>query len=137
MSLGFSTVLRNDRLQTIKDLLDAANPTPGYVEFFGGSRPSTGGAVTSQPLLGTVTLGLPSATIASGVLTLATTTQDIYVDADGTLTWARFYSGAGAFVMDASCGLTGSGADFIFNSVSALEGGILKINSGTITEGGA
>lgn len=136
MALSFSASLRTARAAAITAALDAASPTPGYIEFYNGSRPGTGVAVTSQTLLGTITLGLPSSTASNGVLTFTTTTQDLYVDSDGTITWARISDGSGGFVMDASCGLSGSGADFIFNSVDALEGGILKLNSGAITEGG-
>ena len=137
MAMGFSVSLRTARATALITAMDAAAPTPGYIEFYSGSRPGTGAAITAQVLLGTVTLGAPSGTVASGTLTLTTATDDLSVDADGTLTWCRVYDGAGTFVADFNCGLNGSGATVIFNTVVALQGGILKINSGIFTEGNA
>lgn len=136
MSLGFSPALRSLRAQSIVTTLDAGS-APGYINFYTGTRPSTGAAITSQVLVGTVTLGATSGIVNAGVITFAATTQDVSVDNDGTITWARMFDGDDVFVCDASCGLTGSGADFIFNTVNALSGGILKVNSGLITEGNA
>lgn len=137
MSLGFSTDLRNARAQSIIDRLDDGAGSPGYIEFYAGTRPTTGAAVTSQTLMGTIVLGLPSGTVANGVMTLTSTTDDLSVDADGTISWARMYNGNDEFVIDGSCGLAGSGSDFILNTVTAQAGGFLSVNNGTITEGGA
>jgi len=137
MAIGMSEATRNARLQAIIDAVDADGPTEGYIEFYNGTRPATGAAVTTQTLLGTVTFGLPCATISAGTLTLNPTTDDVSVDADGTLRWARVYSGSATFIMDLTCGLAGSGADIIFTSVDALSGGVLKITAGTIAEGNA
>lgn len=136
MAIGLSTIIRTARAQVIIDAIDV-DTAPGYVEFYNGVRPATGEAVTTQTLLGTVTLGSPSGTASNGTLTLTSTTDDLSVDDDGTLTWCRVFDGAGGFIMDMTCGLAGSGATVIFNSTTALAGGILKINSGTFVESNA
>lgn len=136
MSIGLSEAVRNARGQALIDAMDA-DASPGYIEFYSGLRPATGAAISGPVLLGTVTLGATSGTMVAGLLTLTSTTDDLSVDADGTLTWCRVYDGAGTFVMDMNCGLAGSGATVIFNSTAALSGGILKINSGSFVEGNA
>ena len=140
MSLGFSTALRNARLQTIIDYLDAGTVNPnGSVNFYGAGvgRPATGAAITDQTLVGTVGLSIPSATIAAGVLTFDTFADDTSADADADIGWARFFDRDGNFVFDAGCGIAASGEDIIFNTLTARIGGIIQILSGSITEGNA
>ena len=51
------------------------------------------------------------------------------------MTWARAYDSEDGFVMDLGCGLTGSGAEIILNTVDVLAGGVLRVLGGTISEG--
>ena len=134
MAMGFSEDVRNARAQVFVDKMDAGS-SAAVINFYNGVRPATGAALTTQTLLGTVTMGDPSGTVSGGVLTGTSTTQDLSVDNDGTLRWARILDSDGTFILDCDCGVAGSGASIIFNSVDALQGGILKVTSFTITEG--
>lgn len=136
MSIAFSTALRNARLQKIIDALDAA-ATPGKILLYSATRPATGAAITDQTLLGTITLADPCATISAGVLTFGTFVEDSSADATGTIAWARGEDGDGNFVMDLGCGVSGSGQELIFNTLSVQAGGVIQILSGSLTEGNA
>lgn len=135
MSANFSTALRNARANAVISTIDAGTP-PATISFYSGTKPATtGGAITTQTLLGTVTLSKPCATVSNGVLTFATIADDSVADNTGTIAWARMLSGAGDFVMDTNCGVSGSGAVFIFNSLSVIAGGVIGVVSGSCTEG--
>lgn len=135
MSLTFSTALRNARLQAIVDTMDAA-VTNGEILFYAGTRPATGAVITNEVLVAETLLSKPSGTISNGVLTFDTIEPDIDANAAETITWARIVDGDGNFIIDADCGLTGSGADFIFNITGVELSGIVKVLSASITEGG-
>lgn len=82
-------------------------------------------------LLGTLTLSQPAGTIANGILTLNTITEDSSADANNTATWGRFRDGDGNPVLDGSIGVLGSGADFIINTTNIVQGGPIRIADGT------
>lgn len=82
-------------------------------------------------LLGTLTLSQPAGTIANGILTLNTITEDSSADANNTATWGRFRDGDGNPVLDGSIGVAGSGADFIINTTNIVAGGPIRIADGT------
>lgn len=132
MAIGMITALRNSRLDAIVTAIDAA-ATAGQMRFYNGVRPATGGAVTT--LVATNVLSDPSGSVAVGVLTFNSINDDISADADENITWARIVDGDDNFVMDMDCGESGSGAEVIFNTVSATIGGVVQILSGSITEG--
>lgn len=134
--LGFSTTLRNSRVQAVLDKLDAA-ATAGVFKIYsaGSGRPATGGAITDQVLLGTITLSKPCGTVSNGVAVFAAFTEDPVADATGTIAFARGLDGNGVFVLDMGCGVTGSGKTLIFNTLSVQQGGVIQILSGSLTEG--
>lgn len=135
MAIGFSTALRNSRLDAITAAIDAGAGA-GTLKIYTGTRPSTGGAITSQVLLGTLTFSDPSAPAASGgVLTFNSITQDASADATGTAAWARVADSTGAFVMDMSVTATGGGGDIELNTTAVTSGGPISVTSATITEG--
>ena len=133
MTLSLSDELRDARLQPFIDILDGG-VGPGYIEFYDGVRPATGGAVTT--LLSTHTLSTPCGTIAEQTLTFNAINDDISADAAANATWARFYDGDSVFQMDADCGVEGSGADFIFDDDAILVGALIHVSAGSISEGG-
>ena len=138
MSMKFSEALRDARATQIINALDADATNPGYIEFYTSPQPGAAGdAITTQTLLGACTLSKPSGTVSGGVITFATIADDTNADAGGDIAWARFYDGGGAFVMDADCGVTGSGAALEFNTLTVQAGGIIQVLSGSITEGNA
>ena len=133
MALGLAAAIRNARLDEIRDAIDAGAGA-GVVKIYDGTRPSTGGAATT--LLGTVTCSDPSAPNASsGVLTFNAFTEDSSADNDGTATWARFEDSTGTFVADMDVGT--SSAELIMNTTTITQGGPIRIDSGTLTEGNA
>ena len=132
MTLSLSPELRDARLQAIVDKLDGGSGA-GYVEFYDGVRPATGGPVTT--LLSTHLLSNPCGTVLNQVLNFNTIEDDISADAAGDASWARLYKSDGAFQIDADCGIADSGADFIFDDISILLGGLVRVTSGAIVEG--
>jgi len=137
MNVKLATALRSSRVSLVKDALDA-NASPGYIEFYTTPQPGTGGAaITTQTKIGTCVLAKPSGTVTNGVLTFAAIADDVSADASGDIVWARFKDGSGAWVMDGDCGATGSGAMIIFNTITAIAGGLIEVLSGSLTEGNA
>ena len=139
MTIGLDTVVRNSGLQVIIDALDAGAGANATIELYGAGlgRPATGAAITDQTLIGTLTLSNPSGTIATGVLTFDTITDDTSADADENIGWARFLDTDGNFVCDMGCGIAASGEELIFNTLTARIGGIIQILSGSLTAGNA
>jgi hypothetical protein len=137
MNFKISLAVRNARLAVIRDALDA-DTNPGYIEFYTAPQPANGGAaITTQTKLGTCILSKPSGTVANGSLTLSTVADDLAADATGDIAWARLYDGAGTFVADGDVGDPNSSALIKFNTISALQGGLIKITSGELVEGNA
>ena len=139
MTIGLTTAMRTSRIQVILDALDAGVGTFATMALYGGGagRPATGAAVTTQTLLGTITLSNPSATVLNGVLTFNAFTDDSSADANGTIEWARFFDTDGGFVADMGCGIAASGEEIIFNTLTVSLGGIIQVLSGSLTEGNA
>jgi hypothetical protein len=129
MALGFSTTLRNARL----DQITTAIGTSGKIRIYSGTQPATGGTATT--LLAEDALSATSAPAASGqVLTLNAITTSNAV-ATGTATWFRILTSANVPVIDGTVGT--SGADLNLNTTSIVSGGPVAISSFTITEANA
>lgn len=133
MTIGLNSTSRNNRLNVIRDAIDAGGAA-GFLRVYDGTRPATGGTATT--LLAELTFSYPSAPNASGgVLTFSAITADASANASGTATWCRLVTSAGAFVEDGSVGT--SGADFILNTTTITAGVQVSCSSGTHTEGNA
>lgn len=130
MAVAYSTTLRNARLDAITTAIGAS----GKLRIYSGTRPATGGTVTT--LLAELTCNATFAPAASGgVLTLNSITQDSSADATGTATWARMVTSGGTFVADFNVGTSGS--DINLNTTSLVSGAAVQVTSFTITEGNA
>lgn len=129
MTVGMVTTLRNARLDAITTFVGAS----GKLRVYSGSRPATGGAITT--LLAELTLNATFAPAASGgVLTLNAIASDSSADATGTATWCRVFKSDGTTIcFDGSVGT--SAADFILNTTSIVTGAVVACTSATITEG--
>jgi len=133
MTIAFNVALRNARADQITIARDAG-PAGGNIRIYDGTRPATGGAVTT--LLGELTLADPSSPSASGgVLTASSITGDTSADNTGTASWYREVDSNGVFVMDGDCGLSGS--DLNLNTLSVVAGLPIDITGNAITEGNA
>lgn len=128
MAAGFVARLRNAR----NDAITADVGNAGRLRIYSGTRPATGGAITT--LLVELTLATPFAPASSaGVLTLGTITSGTAV-ATGTATWCRVYRSDGTTIcFDASVGT--SGADFILSTTAITSGATVSATSGSITDG--
>lgn len=131
MAVGMVTALRNARLDAITTFAGAS----GKLRIYSGSRPATGGAITT--LLAELTCNATFAPAASGgVLTLNAITQDSSADSTGTATWARIFKSDGTtIVLDCSVGT--SAADIILNTTSIVTAAAVACTSATVTEGNA
>lgn len=136
MTVGFATALRNARAQAIIDAIDAGAQN-GAIVLFTGPRPATGAAITTETQVAFCELSSPPATVSNGVISMNPISDDVSADADADIAWARIIDGDDNFVMDLSCGESGSGAEIIFNTVTARVGGVVQILSGAFTEGNA
>lgn len=131
MAIGFSTAIRNARL----DAITTAAGGSCKLRIYDGTRPATGGTATT--LLAELTCNATFAPAASGgTLTLNAITSDTAADATGTATWARIVKSDGTtHVLDCSVGT--SGADINLNTVSLVTGATVAVTSAVITEGNA
>lgn len=128
MSVGYSTTLRNARLDAITTAIGAS----GLLRIYDGTRPASGGAATT--LLAQLTLSATFAPAASlGVLTASAIGSDASADATGTATWARLTTSAGVFVADMGVGT--SGQEVTLNTVSIVIAGTVACTSLVITAG--
>lgn len=131
MTVGYSTALRNARLDEISTAIGNA----GLLRIYDGARPATGGAATT--LLAELTCGTPFAPAASGgVLTANAITDDASANATGTATWARLTTSGGTFVVDMDVGTAGP-AELILNTTSIVSGAPVEVTSLVITAGNA
>ncbi len=126
MALAFSSSLRNARA----DLITSTVGVGGKLALYSGTRPASGGAVTTK--LGEFTFaGAFASPSVSGVLTLNTPPNATGL-AIGDATWARVTTSGGTFVIDLSVG-----SDITLNTNTVSVGLTLQLTSGTITEGNA
>ena len=128
MTVGYSTTLRNARL----DAITTAIGTSGFLRIYDGARPASGGTATT--LLAQLTLSATFApAAAAGVLTASAIGSDASADATGTATWARLVTSAGVFVADMGVGT--SGQEVTLNTVSIVITGTVACTSLVITAG--
>jgi hypothetical protein len=127
MTLGYSTALRNARL----DAITTAAGASALLKIYDGTRPATGGTATT--LLATLTCNATFAPAASsGTLTLNAIASNTAV-ATSTATWFRLTTSGGTFVMDGSVGT--SGTDVVLATASIVSGATVSVTSAVFTAG--
>lgn len=100
MTINFSQSVVSDRLEALTRGLDAGN-SPGKINIYSGPRPAPGAAITSQTLLASVSFQKPSSGgVVGNTLTLNYVAGPVLAVGTGVAVWARFVSGAGAYVAD-------------------------------------
>ncbi len=133
--LSLDPAIRTSRMQSLITAIDAGTG-PGTIKFYTTPLPATtGAAITSQTLLGTLTLSDPCGAVTDGVLTFSAISDDVSADANGTIAFGRVQDSAGTFVGDGVAGLTG--AVFNFNTLTVVTGGVIRTLSATMTDGNA
>ncbi len=131
MALGFATTLRTARASQIVAAIDAGAGA-GKLRLYNGTRPATGGTVTT--LLAELTFSDPCGTVTSGVLTFSAIASDASADNTGTATWFRIVDSTGAFVLDGTITVTGGGGDITMTSTSIQAGVTVDATSLVFTE---
>jgi len=111
-----------------------AGSVGGKIRFYDGTRPATGGTVTT--LGGTVTYQTTSyGTAAAGAITANTPLVDGTGVAAITTTWARILDSDDVFVMDAD--VATSGADINVNTTTMSIGVNIAVTASVLTAGNA
>ena len=132
MALGLLVALRNNRLDEITALIDAGSGD-GKIVLYSGSRPATGGSVTTE--VATLTFADPPFPAASSGAMTANTIDDDADATGGTATWFRVVDSDDTFVFDGDVG--DSGEDLELNSAVISAGATVSISSFVLTEGNA
>ena len=128
-TLHLSTAAANAMLVPLRDTIDAGTGA-GTIRIYTGTMPTlTTDAVTTQTLLGTLTLSDPCGTVASKKLTLSSITQDSSADADGVAAWARLADSNGVVAADFDVTTTGGGAVLQLNTTNIKAGGPIAITA--------
>ena len=126
MAIARSTALR----ETCSQALITAAGANATLKFYNGTRPASGGTVTT--LLATLTGGASVlGTSTGGVFTLGAVTQSNGSHVSGTPTWVRLATSGGTFVADFSIG-----SDITFTGTIAT-GVDITMGAWTITQGDA
>lgn len=106
----------------------------GTIKLYTGTKPADPDtAITSQTLLGTLTLSDPAGTVSGRTLTFGTVTMDSAADATGTATWARLADSSAVAVIDIDITTTGGGGFGQMNTTSIVIGGPITAPSVVIT----
>lgn len=130
MTIAYAQVLRNNQLDEVTTRAGSA----ALLRIYDGTRPATGGAVTT--LLAELTCGTPFAGAAAGALTANAIADETSAPATGTATWFRVVASDGTtHVIDGDVGTSGS--DLNLDSVSIVAGGVVAVTSWVITGGNA
>lgn len=128
-----STTVKNAMLTCIRDALDSGSG-PGTIKFYTGAKPANPSiSISTQTLLGTLTLSDPCGTVASGTLTFNAITSDSSADASGTATWVRLESSDSAPHLDMDVSTTGGAGAVQMNTTSIVAGGPISISSAALS----
>lgn len=133
---NYEETIRNSRLDLVRDAIDAG-AAAGTVKIYTGTKPSTGGSLSSNTLLTTGTFSDPSAPDATGGTLTFDAISYTTAQADGTATWGRVEDSDGNFVADMTVGAAGSGEDIELSAVDMLSGATVEDVGASITEGNA
>lgn len=129
--------LRSDMATSILTRLNAG-AGPGKAKFYEGTQPAgPGTAITTQTLLGTLTLADPAGTVSNGVLTFDVIIEDSAADTGGTASFVRLTDSDDNAVIDLDVTNTAGTGAVKMNTTTIVAGGPIRITSMTATIGGA
>ena len=143
MALTVTSALRAAWLESLKDAIEYNNGTStrGKLRIYSGTAPANlGDLVGSEILLAEIQFKSVCGTVnqTTGVITFLKSPdalEDDAAPASGTAAWARIVDSEDTVVADCTVSITGGTGDITLNSVSIVEGGIVRLNSATITAG--
>lgn len=120
-----ATTQANAAATAVKDGLDSG-AGDGKMDIYDGLMPnSSDDAITTQVLLGTLTLQKPCGTVANGVLTFVKPDPCLAAVAAGIARFARFTNSAGVAVVDGDISKAGGGGSItLLTTVIAINGPI-------------
>lgn len=130
MSLGLALGIRNTRLNSIRDAVDAGG-SAGKLCIYSGDRPYTGGPAGEK--LAEFTLSHPCAMDAEDGMLVLEPVEAVNASASGKAKWARVLTSRQSFVFDCSVGV-GTG-EVQLKSADLYEGMKVTMTSGSLTEG--
>jgi len=133
MTLAFSTAVLQDRLQALTRAIDAGSAA-GFLNLYDGTRPSTGGAVTTQVKLAALRFADPSAGSISGLTLTLLLGAPVLALKSGIATWARITDSDGNFVADMDVGATGSNKEVELTATQVYEGGEVSAAVASLVE---
>ena len=134
MALQFSTTLRDDMLTEFGVAVGAS----GTLLIYTGGVPANCAASATGTLLATETLSAtPFGTASAGAVILNGLTITANAGNTGTAGYFRMLDGSSNCHMQGTCGLSGSGADLIFDNTSLVSGQAVNITGFTLTAPGA
>tara|TARA_R110000772_G_scaffold109924_1_gene213280 strand:- start:104 stop:499 length:396 start_codon:yes stop_codon:yes gene_type:complete len=129
MTIKLNTTIKNARLSLISDAADAGT-TGAKLTIYSGTRPATGGTVT------TALITLPMQTIGfnapSGGVMTAKAISAVNIATSGTASWFRLTDSSNAFVCDGS--VATSGSDMTVPTTSFTAGVTLTVTSLVLTD---
>lgn len=139
MATRISTASRNAAADAIAALVDAGvAAAPGFIEVREGAQPATPQDAATGTLLGTLTLSDPAfGAAANGVVTANAIADDTNADASGTAGWFRAYDSDAVAVIDGSITGVGGGGDLELDDTNIVTGGVISVDSWTMTMPGA
>jgi hypothetical protein len=130
-AIGFSTALRNARLDAITTKIQVS--APGFLDIYDGTQPATCGTATTR--LAHITLANPAAPAASGGVLTFSAISSSTATGTSTATWARLTDGTGACVMDSAATLTTGAGPVKLTNTSLVSGQTVTVSSVALTEG--
>lgn len=134
MTMDYNTALRTQQMQDIIDDTDGGGA--GQLVLLASAQQTINGAATG-PILGNITLPVPSAVAAAGVWTLDATPAltTTAIGGGGTIQSFRILDNAGTAIAGGTAGLAGT--DMLLDVVDVTDGDTINVNSGQITNGNA
>jgi hypothetical protein len=133
MALTLPVASRTEMVDALVDLIDTANPTPGELVIYSGTRPAPDAVPGAATALATVVLDNPAFAPATAGAAILGVPTSVAASASGTASWFRIVDGADASVFDGSVTATGGGGDLELATTALTVGLTVDITSGTVT----
>jgi len=127
---------RSTMATTILNRLAGGTASAPVIELYSGTQPAAMGNSITDTKLATLTLTNTVGTVANGVLTFDTITDDSSADATGDIGWARALDRDGNEACYFTVAANGTG-DINFGNISVTAGQPVGISSLTVNIGGA
>ena len=126
--IALTLPVKTARLNALLPLLAGGNLT-----IYNSTQPAVGAAITDQVALLEYTLATPAGVVADDTLTFTIPTASAGI-VTGTASWGRITSSANVALIDGDCGVFGSDALFILDSLSIASGVVISVLSIVFTE---